>query len=432
MKILLIRPGMGEIIKGYNLNDGMMEPLSLGIIASLTPAGHEVVLADDRIEKINYDSDADLVGITVDTYTARRAYQIADRFRSRGVPVVLGGIHVSLLPDEAMNHADSIVTGDVETVWEKMILDFTNKQPQKIYKGEFRIPQNNRSPKRSLFKGKGYLPVSIIQFTRGCPFVCSFCSSAAYFNHKQIFRDPESIVEEIRQDKLKILLFADDNITANPEKAKELFEALIPLKIRWAGQASIEMIKDSELLDLMKRSGCLGQLVGFDAMSKESLLWLNKKSNLREYIDYQEAVEVLRKYHFQTWASFILGNDYDNRESIKNTVEFAVKSKFTLAFFHLLSPYPKTGVYEQFKSEDRLLFGGKWWLDKEYEYNKAAFVPNHMTAEELSEAVVWANKYFYSYNSMIFRLFDMKTNLSSVLKFLLFIRYNLLIRNTST
>ncbi|MCW8803835.1 MAG: B12-binding domain-containing radical SAM protein [Ignavibacteriaceae bacterium] len=432
MNILLIRPGMGDIIKGYNLNDGMMEPLALGVIASLTPTEHKVYLTDDRIEKINYDGDFDLATITVDTYTARRAYQIADQFRDRGVPVVLGGIHVSLLPDEAIHHADSIVIGDAETVWEKLLIDLKNNQLQKIYTGEFRIPQNDRLPNRSIFKGKGYLPISIIQFTRGCPYECSFCSSAAYFNHTQIFRNPESIVEEIKQSNLKFLLFADDNITANPDKAKELFEALIPLKIKWAGQASIEMVKDSELLEMMRRSGCLGQLVGFDAMSKDSLTWLNKKSNLREFTNYQYAIEVLRKYNFQTWASFILGNDYDTLEGIKNTVEFAIKSKFTLAFFHLLSPYPKTQIYEQFKSENRLLYDGKWWLQKDYEYNRAAFIPNHMTPEELSEAVVFANKYFYTFNSIKRRLFDTKTNLHSLFKFLLYLRFNLLIRNTST
>lgn len=432
MKILLVRPGMGDIIKDYNLNDGMMEPLALGVIASLTPSEHLVYLKDDRNEKINFDGDFDLVAITVDTYTAKRSYQIADQFRNRGVPVVLGGIHVSLLPDEAKHHADSIVTGDAETVWEKLLMDFTEDRLQKIYTGEFRIPQNNHLPNRSIFKGKGYLPISIIQYTRGCPYSCSFCSSAAYFNHTQIFREPESIVEEIKRDKLKLLLFADDNITANPDKAKELFEALIPLKIKWAGQASIEMVRDSELLGLMKRSGCLGQLVGFDAMNKDSLIWLNKKSNLRKFTNYQYAIEVLRKYNFQTWASFILGNDYDTLESIKNTVEFAIKSRFTLAFFHLLSPYPKTRIYEQFKSENRLLYDGKWWLQKDYEYNRAAFIPNHMTPQELSDAVVFANKYFYNFNSIKRRLFDTKTNLHSLFNLLLYLKFNFLIRNTST
>jgi len=167
-------------------------------------------------------------------------------------------------------------------------------------------------------------------------------------------------------------------------------------------------------------------------MSKDSLIWLNKKSNLREFTDYQNAIEVLRKYNFQTWASFILGNDYDTLEGIKNTIEFAIKSKFTLAFFHLLSPYPKTQIYEQFKSENRLLYDGKWWLQKDYEYNRAAFIPNHMTPEELSEAVVFANKYFYNFNSISRRLFDSKTNLHSLLQLLLYLKFNLLIRNTST
>jgi radical SAM superfamily enzyme YgiQ (UPF0313 family) len=349
-----------------------------------------------------------------------------------GIPIILGGIHISLLPFEAKQHADSIVIGDAETVWKKMLADLSNGELKKVYTGEFKIPQNGSPPNRSLFKGKGYLPVSIIQFTRGCPYSCSFCSTAGYFNHTHIFREPESVVEEIRRDKLKFLLFADDNITANPDKAKELFYALIPLKIRWAGQASIEMVKDSELLELMKRSGCLGQLVGFDSMDEDSLRWLNKKTNLSEFDEYKEAIEILRKYNFQTWASFMLGSDLDTIESIKGTVEFAIRSKFTLAFFHLLSPYPKTRIYEQFKSENRLLYDDKWWLHHDYKYNKSAFLPNNMTPEQLSQAVVWANKHFYKFNSIAHRLFDARTNFHSLFKHLLYLRFNILIRNTST
>jgi radical SAM superfamily enzyme YgiQ (UPF0313 family) len=432
MKISLVKPGIGDIIKDYNLDDGRMEPLALGVIASLTPSEHEISLADDRIEEINYGEKTDLVAITVDTYSAKRAYHIADKFRSSGVPVVLGGIHVSLLPDEAVEHADTIVIGDAETVWERLLIELAGGQLKKEYKGDFETPQKGCLTNRSVFSGKGYLPVSIIQYTRGCPYNCSFCSSASYFKHTQIFRDPESVVEEIKRDNLKLVLFADDNITANVDKAKELFHSLIPLKIKWASQASIEMVEDSELLELMQRSGCLGQLVGFDSMDEDSLRWLNKRTNLYNYSEYVEAIEILRRYNFQTWASFILGNDHDTLDSIKSTVEFAIKSKFTLGFFHLLSPYPKTRIYEQFKSENRLLYDDKWWLHPDYRYNKAAFIPNLMTPEELSKAVVQANLGFYTYRSIAHRLFDTKTNLNSLVKLLLYLRFNILIRNTST
>jgi radical SAM superfamily enzyme YgiQ (UPF0313 family) len=188
MKISLVKPGIGDIIKDYNLDDGRMEPLALGVIASLTPSEHEISLADDRIEEINYGEKTDLVAITVDTYSAKRAYHIADKFRSSGVPVVLGGIHVSLLPDEAVEHADTIVIGDAETVWERLLIDLAGGQLKKEYKGDFETPQKGCLTNRSVFSGKGYLPVSIIQYTRGCPYNCSFCSSASYFKHTQIFR----------------------------------------------------------------------------------------------------------------------------------------------------------------------------------------------------------------------------------------------------
>ena len=199
MKILLIKPGIGNVIKKYNLDDGRMEPLSLGVIASLTPPAHEVSLVDDRLEEINYEEKADLVAITVDTYTAKKAYDISNQFKRIGVPVVLGGIHVTLLPSEAKQHADSIVIGDAETVWKKLLMDLQTGELKKVYIGDFKIPQNGCLPNRSLFIGKGYLPVSIIQFTRGCPYSCSFCSTAGYFNHTHIFRDHESVVEEIRE-----------------------------------------------------------------------------------------------------------------------------------------------------------------------------------------------------------------------------------------
>ena len=182
----------------------------------------------------------------------------------------------------------------------------------------------------------------------------------------------------------------------------------------------------------MKRSGCLGQLVGFDSMDEDSLRWLNKKTNLHEFDEYKEAIEILRKYNFQTWASFMLGSDQDTIESIKGTVEFAIRSKFTLAFFHLLTPYPKTKIYEQFKSENRLLYDDKWWLHPDYRYNKAAFLPNNMTPDELSQAVVWANKHFYNISSIAHRLFDARTNFHSLFKLLLYLRFNILIRSTST
>jgi len=431
VEILLVKPDIGTIIEEYNINDGRMEPLALGVLAGLTPEPHTVRLLDDRMEDVTGKEPADLVAITVDTFCARRAYEIADMYRARGVPVCLGGVHVSLLPDEAQDHADALLLGDAESVWWKLLEDFENQRLQPRYQGNFDCPQNGTFPVRSLFANRGYLPVSQIQYSRGCPFSCAHCSVSRVFGHAHNFRPVEEVVEEIRRFKLKFLLFVDDNITANTDKAKELFRALIPLKVAWASQASIDMIQDLEMMDLMARSGCIGQLIGFESINEDSLRWMNKRPNLRDFDHYRNVIQTMRSFGFQTWASFMVGGDQDTPETVRQTVDFAIKSKFTLGFFHMFSPYPGTEIYNQFEREGRLLFGGKWWLHPDYRYNVAAFEPVGMTAEELGRLVVDANRKFYSANSIGQRLWDRKTNMKSLLSAAFYLRYNWIMRRTS-
>lgn len=432
MKLLLVKPGFGDIDEGYRLNDGRMEPLQLGIIAALTPPDIEVVLVDDRLEKIPFETSVDLVAITVDSITARRAYAISKRFRERGIPVILGGIHVTLLPEEASMHADAIVLGDAESAWGGLMRDFRAGKLARLYAGTFGEPQAGVIPRRDIFKGKGYLPISLIQFSRGCPFTCTFCAVARYFGSTHHCRKVEDVVREITHQDLRMVLFTDDNLTANRAMAKELCAALKPLRIRWASQTSIDVVQDPELLELMAESGCIGQLIGFDSTNPMSLRWMRKYPNLREYGHYEKAVECLRQFGFQVWASFMIGNDFDSRECIEETVRFAIESRFTLAFFHLLVPYPGTALYEELENAGRLLFGGKWWLHPNFRYNTATFLPRQMTPQELGEITVWANREFYSTRSIVSRMFDWETNLRTLMKCMMYVRFNLLIRKTST
>lgn len=432
MKLLLIKPAIGDIIEDYRLNDGRMEPLQLGILAALTPEDVEVVLYDERIEPIPFDAPTDLVAITVDSITARRAYAIGDAYRMRGVQVVMGGIHATLLPREASAHADAIVVGDAEPVWKDVVSDARLRKLRPVYSGPFGEPQKGILPRRDLFKGKGYLPVSLIQFSRGCPFNCSFCAVARFFGSAHNCRHVEEVVREIEHDGLRFVLFADDNLTANRAAAKALCRALKPLKVRWATQVSVDVVQDPELLELMAESGCIGQLIGFDSINRDSLRWMKKAPNLRQDEHYRTAVDRMRQFGFQVWASFMLGNDYDSPECIEQTVRFAIESKFTLAFFHLLVPYPGTPFYSELQRAGRLLYGGTWWLDPEFRYNTATFVPKQMSPAELGEITVWANKEFYSARSIASRLMDRKTNLNTLMKFMLYLRFNLLVRSTST
>ncbi|MCK5573315.1 MAG: B12-binding domain-containing radical SAM protein, partial [Bacteroidetes bacterium] len=324
MKIILVRPDISDISTGYKLNDGRMEPLPLGILAGLTPDDIEVVLRDERVEELSFDEPADLVAISVDTFVARRSYDIADQFRFRGVPVILGGIHATLAPEEAQSHADAVVVGDAEPVWTEILADVAAGMLRRRYQSDFDIPQKDVFPQREHFHGKGYLPVSLVQFTRGCPFRCSFCAIAKFFGSTHRCRPVESVVREIEQNDLRMILFTDDNLTANRERAKELFRALKPLRVHWASQVSVDVAADPELLELMAESGCMGQLIGFDSISLDSLLWMNKGANVREFDRYARVIERLREFGFQTWASFMFGNDYDTPETVMDTVRFAV------------------------------------------------------------------------------------------------------------
>lgn len=233
MKLTLIKPNIGRREHSLYVDEGRMEPLQLGILAALTPGDVEVVMYDDRMEQIPYGEATDLVAITVETFTARRAYEISARFRERGVKTVMGGMHAMLIPEEVAEHCDCVIVGDAEPVWETMLADFQAGKLKKRYDAVQPVcPQQNVLTRRDIFEGKGYLPITLLQFSRGCSHQCSFCASSVYFGARHYCRPVEEVVAEIRSQKRKLLFFVDDNIVCNREKAKELFRALIPLRVR--------------------------------------------------------------------------------------------------------------------------------------------------------------------------------------------------------
>ena len=408
-----------------------MEPLQLAIIAGLIKEPDEVVMYDDRLEPIPFDEKTDLVAITVDSFSARRAYEISSEYRQRGISVILGGMHVSLLPDESILNADAIVIGDVEPIWNQLLHDAKNGTLQKTYKSPFGPPQEGCFPNRDIFKGKKYLPISLMQFSRGCKFNCTFCSVSSFFKHSHQCRKIDDVVYEIEKSHLKTILFVDDNMVTNKPELKVFLKELIPMKVKWASQSSIDMVNDKELLRLMADSGCVGNLIGFESININTLKWFNKSPNIKDFNSYKEVLAIFRDFGFLTWASFMVGNDFDTLDTIDKTVEFAIKNKFTLAFFHILMPYPGTAVYEQFKREDRLLYDGHWWNHPDYRYNMATFKPKQITPEQLSEATIKANKEFYSVSSIAHRLFDSKTNMRNLVNFLVYARFNYVLRKTS-
>jgi len=424
MKVTLIYPAIGDYAE-----EACMEPLSLGALAGLTPSDVEVVLYDDRLEPIPFDEPTDLVAITVQIFTARRAYEISAEYRRRGVPVILGGMHPTLIPEEAAQHADSIYLGDAEGLWPQVLRDAQRGRLQPVYRAQPGLPQPESLTRRDLYKGKKYLPVSLMQFSRGCKFECYFCATSAYFNKSHFHRCAEQVVKEIETQERKHIFFVDDNLLANFEAAKILFRALIPLKIRWVSQASIDMTQDHELMSLMAQSGCLGYVIGFESVNPESLRSMRKAPNLKGgFESYKPQLKILRDYGLQTWAAFTLGHDQDTQESIDDTLNFALENKFTFAAFNILLPYPGTKLYRNLQDEKRLFFDGQWWLHPDYRFNHAAFQPRHMTADELTQATFNARKTFNSFGSIFRRVWDFKTNLRSPYRLGAYLAYNPLFR----
>lgn len=343
MKLTLIKPNIGRKEHSLYVDEGRMEPLMLGILAALTPPDVEVVLYDDRMERIPYDEQTDLVAITVETFTARRAYEIADEYRQRGVKVVMGGIHATLLPEEVALHADSVFTGDAETRWQEMIEDARAARLKPRYDAPVGVGQVDGCqrcllPRREIFSGKGYLPINLMQFSRGCRFACRFCAVSQYFGRRHYLRQVDEVVREITAQKSHFIFFVDDNIASDHHALAELCHALIPLKINWISQASLDVTQNRPLMTLMERSGCWGNVMGFESITPASLHDARKSPNVRGFNHYRDEIAALRDFGLQTWAAFTLGYDHDTPESIARTVDFALQNRFAFAAYNILMP----------------------------------------------------------------------------------------------
>lgn len=432
MHLTLVKPTLGHLASGRYVDDARMEPLGLGVLAGLTPAGVDVSLVDDRVDTVDPDAPTDLVAITVETFTARRAYEIAAEYRARGVPVVMGGMHATLLPDEVAQHADSVVTGDAETVWAGIVEDAHARRLRPRYDAPPGPPQaGGVQPRRDLYAGKGYLPLSLLQFGRGCRWRCEYCAVGAFFRHHAWTRPVDEVLAEIRSQPRRDLFFVDDNLIADVPAAKALLRALVPLGMRWVSQASVDQVRDPELMGLLAESGCLGNVIGFESLDPDDLHAMGKRHNLVDFDRYATTVATLRAHHLQTWAAFLLGYDHETPESIAATCEWAIAQRFTFAAFNVLMPYPGTALYDRLAGEGRLLYDGRWWLHPDYRFNAAAYRPERMTPDQLTEAAWAARRRWSSPRSILTRALEPATNLSSPLRFGLYALYNPLFRRES-
>lgn len=421
MKIAFVFPNMFET-RAFDA----IEPLVFSILAARTPDDIETVFWDERKEDVPLDPGVSLLAITVETHTARRAYQIARQYRSLGVPVVMGGHHPTFMPDEALQHCDAVVIGDAEGAWEELIRDFRAGEMKSKYVQPDVMPLANLKLDRSILKGKGYAPASVVQYGRGCKFNCEFCSIRAFYGKGLRQRPVADVVAEIEALDHRHVFFVDDNIFVDRAKAKELLRALVPLKITWSCQVSIDIAQDPELVDLLRKSGCNGALVGFESLNSINLKQMKKGWGLKRQ-DYETSIGILQDAGVMIYGSFVFGYDADTPDSFAETVDFAIRNKFFLGNFAALMPTPGARLYDRLRSEGRLL-QDKWWLDPNFRYGDATFVPRGMTPDQLTEGCHWARTQFTSYGSIFHRLWDRRTNLGSLHRAGFYLAANLVFR----
>ena len=402
MNITLIQPRVGT--SGVK---GSMPPLAMGILAKFTPKDIALQFIEDGLEEIPDDLKTDLVALSVTTLTAKRAYEIADNYRSKGIKVVMGGIHPTLLPEETLQHADAIVIGVGELVWSELLQDAKNNKLQRVYTGKNDGPLNGLTPDRSIYKNKKYSPIVPIQFGRGCPFSCDFCSVHSFYGNVINHRPVNEVLEEVSLLKNKLLFFVDDNIYAYGAGAIELLRGLSKMNVRWIGQASVNVASKPETVQLLKESGCVGLIIGFESMSEQSLDQMQKTVNTKN--DYQKTVNLLKKNRIMIAGSFIFGYDADTPSSIINALDFSEKNNFVHAYFNPLVPTPSTALYDRILKEGRFI-EPTWWLSNNFRYGQIPYKTKGMTNKELEVTCIKARLQFDSFKSIFKRAFSSSAN----------------------
>lgn len=379
-----------------------MTPLAFGILAARTPREIECVLYDERLEPVPFDAPVDLVALTVETFTARRAYQIAAAYRERGVPVVMGGYHPTLAPEETQQHADAIVIGDAEGQWERVLADAKARRLQRVYRGEPRRSLSDVRIDRRLFAGKRYAPISLAQFGRGCRFVCDFCSIRAFYGDQLRQRPAAAMIEELtRLPKRRPLFFVDDNLFSQREALEALLRSMIPLGLRWCCQITLDVARDERLLDLLAKAGCILVLIGFETLSNANLRQMHKPWN-RVGGDYAQVVRRFHERGIMVYGTFVFGYDHDSSDAFEAITEFALDARLCIANFNPLTPTPGTTLYARLQREGRMLYE-RWWLDPAYRFGRTTFRPIGMTPRELEEGCYAARRRFYAHSSILRR-----------------------------
>lgn len=376
-------------------------PLTLTTLAALVPedAEAEVVIYDETAGKIPLDIDAELIGITCITGTSPRCYAYADYYRKKGKTVFLGGVHPSLMPEEAAQHADVVFTGFSEQTFPQFIHDYIRGDYQKIYRqnSDFTI-EGRPTPRRELLNPKRYITTKTVEAIRGCCHTCTFCAYPAAFGRTVFKRPVREIVAEIEALDTRHVLFPDVNLITDRSYAIELFTALIPLKIMWLGLVTSSIGIDDELVTVFRKSGCKGLLIGFESITQESQQYIHKGVNRVD--NYVELMEKLHANGILVQGCFAFGGDEEDGSVFERTVEMIIKAKIDLPRYSILTPFPGTQYYAQLEREGRI-FERNWAM---YDVEHCVFVPRQMTVEQLEEGTDWAWRATYSTSNILKRL----------------------------
>ncbi|KAA3621961.1 MAG: radical SAM protein [Bacteroidetes bacterium] len=419
MKITFIRPNMFEA-----KSSAALQPLVFSILKSLCPEDIETELIDERVEEIPRELQTDLIAMTVETFSAKRAFRIADHFRGKGIPVVMGGYHPTLEPDECLQHADAVVIGDAEPNWSTLLKDFRKGEMKQKYDTTLPDKSFSTNHDRSIYKGKKYLPIHLVQWGRGCPHDCDFCSIKSFYPKSQFMRPIDEVIKEISGFKDDNFLFlVDDNLYHNRKKFEAFLQKIKPLKKKWACQISLQVARNEKLVKLMHESGCVMALVGIESFDEENLKLMNKSWNNAKQ-DYQSAIDVFRKNGIMIYGTFIFGYDHDTVAAFDKAIKFAVDNKFFIANFNPLYPMPGTKLYNRMNLNGRMPVK-KWWADPDFYYGKSMFTPVNFTPEELEKYCYRAKLSFNSLSSIFYRLMDGKANAKGLKRISLFLLANL-------
>ncbi len=390
-KILLISPAYRTKLL-ENVRVLALPPLNLTILAACTPEDYAIKIIDEAVEDIDFEFDADIVGITCMTPLAPRTYEIAAKFRKRNIVVVIGGIHASMMPDEAADYADCVVVGEAEELWSQLLKDFSAGRLQKRYSADCRpdisyLP----APRRDLLSGDYF--VQTVQTSRGCPHNCNFCSVTTFNGGRYRLRELDNVIQEIRSIKDKQLFIIDDNIIGSGResinRAFQLFERLAELKKVWGGQTCLNIVEHDGLLKAAKKSGARAFLIGFESIQDASLAAMNKKINMRPNTrNFKDAIKKIHDHGIAIIGGFMFGTDDCNKDTFNRTLDFIMETGIDAVQLSIQTPLPGTELYKKLAREDRLVqtdYPGDW---EAYNIFEPVYEPRNLSQEELYQGLV--------------------------------------------